>query len=305
MLDLGRPFRRTDALAAGLTDRQLRSPRFERLHAGIYLAADRAPTPLLRAEGALLAFPEGAFASHATAARVWRLPVPILPDEHVTVLTDAGRRRRAGVRCHLATAEREVVLVGGVPVSTPEQTFAELAEQLSLVDLVVVGDHLVRSGRARLQALRDFCATWAGPRATHACATAAFVRERVDSPMESRLRMLIVLAGLPEPLVNVTYGGEDGLVLRRYDLSWPEIRVIVEYDGRHHIERVEQWESDLERREAIDESGWRILVVVSSGIYGNPGHTLERIHRVLLGRRLPGVPKRLGSDWQRHFPGRP
>lgn len=74
---------------------------------------------------------------------------------------------------------------------------------------------------------------------------------------------------------------------------------------RCHIERVEQWESDLERREAIDESGWRILVVVSSGIYGNPGRTLERIHRVLLERRLPGTPTRLRSDWQRHFPGRP
>jgi hypothetical protein len=82
----------------------------------------------------------------------------------------------------------------------------------------------------------------------------ALVRERVDSPMESRLRMLIVLAGLPEPRVNVTYGEEDGLVLRRYDLSWPEVRVIVEYDGRHHVERVEQWESDLERREAIDDA---------------------------------------------------
>ena len=36
----------------------------------------------------------------------------------------------------------------------------------------------------------------------------------------------------------------DGEPVRRYDLSRPAAKVIVEYDGRHHIERVEQWEDD-------------------------------------------------------------
>lgn len=53
--------------------------------------------------------------------------------------------------------------------------------------------------------------------------------------METRLRMLIVLA---------------------------------EYDGRDHVQRIEQWEKDL----------------VRAG-------------------RLPGVPRRLRDDWRAHFPG--
>ena len=305
MLDVSRPFSRPDALAAGLTDRQLQSGRFQRPHTGVYVAADVELTAALRAEAALVPFGPAAFASHATAARLWGLPIPALPDEHVTVPTDAERRRRAGVRCHQVSrgSDLKVMVVAGVRVSAPEQVFAELAAELTLVDLVVVGDHLVRRGHVSLTRLRAFCATWAGPRAAHARAAVAFVRERADSPMETRLRLLIVLAGLPEPRVNVTYGENDGLTFRRYDLSWPEIQVIVEYDGRHHIERVEQWESDLDRREAIDDSGWRILVVVSSGIYAQPGRTLERIHRLLLARRLPGVPARLHPGWRRHFPG--
>ena len=39
---------------------------------------------------------------------------------------------------------------------------------------------------------------------------AGLVREGVDSPMETRVRLLIVLAGLPEPSVNHIVRAEDG-----------------------------------------------------------------------------------------------
>jgi len=140
-----------------------------------------------------------------------------------------------------------------------------------------------------------------GPGATLARQAAVYVRERVDSPMETRLRMLLVLAGLPEPEVNVLVG--DGVAFRKYDLSYRRSKTIVEYDGRQHAERIEQWESDLERREAIDDDEWRILVVISSGIYRSPGKTLERIHRVLLRGGEPGTPRTLSDAWRLHFPG--
>jgi hypothetical protein len=122
--------------------------------------------------------------------------------------------------------------------------------------------------------------------------------------METRLRLLLVLSGLPEPEVNRTIRADNGDALRRYDLSWPAARVIVEYDGRQHVERVEQWESDLDRREAIDDEGWRIVVITARGIYGQPGRTVERVWRVLRVRRLNGMPTRPADDWRAHFPGR-
>jgi hypothetical protein len=90
---------------------------------------------------------------------------------------------------------------------------------------------------------------------------------------------------------------------RRYDLCWPSVRVIVEYDGRHHIEREQNWESDLDRREAIDDDGWRILVVTGAGIYREPQRTVCRVWRLLRARRLPGVPRRPSDGWRPHFPG--
>ena len=173
---------------------------------------------------------------------------------------------------------------------------------LTLVDLVVVGDYLVRRGRVRLAELRDFCSNTTGPGAAQARVAAAFVRERVDSPMETRLRMLIVLAGLPEPEINVVVDLPGGR--RRYDLCWPAARLVVEYDGRHHIEREQQWESDLERREAIEDDDWRLLVVTAKGIYRTPDLTLATIHRLLRERRQPGVPRQLRDGWRSHFPVR-
>lgn len=191
--------------------------------------------------------------------------------------------------------------MGDVAVSSPEQVFVELATTLPLVDLVVLGDSLVKRGHTRPGALVEYAAGHSGVGVVQARLGAAYVRGGVDSPMESRLRMLIVLAGLPEPVVNLTIRDVDGEPVRRYDLSWPDVRVIVEYDGRHHAERVDQWESDLRRREAIDDAQWRIIVVTSSGIYREPDRTVDRIWRLLRDRGLAGVPARPAQEWRRHF----
>jgi very-short-patch-repair endonuclease len=197
------------------------------------------------------------------------------------------------------------VVRDGVRVSALVELFVELAEELSLVELVVAGDWMVRRHRVRTRDLRRVAMAARGPHARLARQAARYVRAKVDSPMESRLRMLIVLAGMPEPVVNMTVRMVDGRKVRRFDLCWPEVRVVVEYDGRHHVEIIEQWESDLDRREEIDDDEWRILVVVASGIYVDPARTVHRIFRLLERRGLDGLPERPSEDWRPHFPGRP
>lgn len=294
-----RPFLRAWAAANGSV-KELRTPAYKRLLHGIYVASSVEVTPALIAEAALLPFDEKAWASHGTAARVLDLPIPALPGEHVTVVERRRRRSRRDVTCHL-TQKGWVHEISGVRVSAPQQVFVELATQLNLVDLVIVGDHLVRKGLVDLETLRRFCAEASGPGAALARTAAGYVRNGVDSPMETRLRLLIVLAGLPEPEVNLLVGSE--VERRKYDLSYRRSKTIIEYDGRQHVERVEQWEADLERREAIDDDQWRIMVFVAKDIYRSPGRTLERIHRVLRLRGEPGVPVTLSDAWRAHFPG--
>ena len=89
--------------------------------------------------------------------------------------------------------------------------------------------------------------------------------------------------------------------MRRYDLSYPEHRLAIEYDGRQHSESQRQWERDVERREELDRDGWRIVVVLSKGIYREPGRTLERVVGAMVSCGLrAGV---TSDEWRLHFRG--
>jgi len=299
--DTSHPFTRADALAAGISPKMLRGSRFRRLFRGVYISADVPVNPLVRAQAALLLHPPTAFASHVSAARVYRLPVPDIPDEHVTVFKADDRRPQPGLKTHVAPAGARVARYRGIRLSELCQTFVQLAAVLSLVDLVAVGDAMVRKFKVPLEELLGSCADSTDRHAAPARRAASYVREGVDSPMETRLRMLIVLAGLPEPEVNVKLYDRQGRVRRRLDLSYPAIRLIVEYDGRQHAEDIEQWNSDLERREEFDDGHWRILVVTAKGIYREPERTLQRVRKALIARGHQGVPRRLSDDWRIHF----
>lgn len=120
--------------------------------------------------------------------------------------------------------------------------------------------------------------------------------------METRLRMLLVLAGLPEPLVNLVVRDEDGHWVVRLDLAFPQWRIAVEYDGRQHAESTVQWSRDVARRDWLDVNHWRLVVVLSAGIYVDPHATLNRV--VAAVRAAGGRASIRSGEWERYFPGR-
>jgi hypothetical protein len=301
-IDLRRPFTRADAIAAGVSPSSLKGSSFRRIFRGVYVHASVSAHPLVRVAAALLIHPPGAFASHASAGRVYDVPLPTLPDEHVSVFADGDRRFRPGVRPHVAALGTPVTVVRGMRVSAPAQMFLELGGMLGLVDLVVVGDALVRLRRVTLAELRAWCAASKLPGARAARQAASYVRAEVDSPMETRLRMLLVLAGLPEPTVNHRILHRDGSVRYRFDLSYPAEKIVVEYDGRQHRADLDQWDQDTDRKDWFDAEGWLHVPVFSRGIYRDPGKTLRRVRVVLLSRGVV-LPRRLCDDWRPHFPG--
>lgn len=61
-----------------------------------------------------------------------------------------------------------------------------------------------------------------------------FAEAATESPMETRLRMLLVLNGLPRPEVQVTLRNETGSFVGRPDLYYPDHRLGLEYDGETH-----------------------------------------------------------------------
>lgn len=295
-LDPHQPFTRAEALAAGVTDRRLRGPAFRRLFTGVYVATDVSVDTRLRARAALRIAPAGALLAGPTAAELLGGVVPRDPRIHLRL--PAGRMRVPGIESSRLTT-RARATTSGLPVTTAEDTFVDLARHLDLVDLVVLGDSLVRRRRTTPQALLTAAGEMTGRHRRLAVRAASLVRSGVDSPMESRLRLLLVLAGLPEPVVNHIEYDEHGRWVRRYDLSYPQLRLAIEYDGRQHAESDRQWERDVERREDLDRADWRIVVVLAKGLYREPGRTLQRVVDAMVSR---GIPARVTSDeWRLYF----
>jgi hypothetical protein len=115
---------------------------------------------------------------------------------HVTLPSACGRLVRQGVSSHYRNDSAQTTRRKGVPISTPEQTVLDLAAiGVGLVDLVVVADSLIKAGHTSPELL-------IGTLASGTVGDAALPAELppwrggVDSPQETRLRLLVVLAGL-------------------------------------------------------------------------------------------------------------
>jgi hypothetical protein len=65
----------------------------------------------------------------------------------------------------------------------------------------------------------------------------ALADPRAESPMETRLRLNLVAAGLPVPEVQYEIVDEYGFVLARADLACPGGRLDIEFDGGAHYTR--------------------------------------------------------------------
>lgn len=299
-LESGRPFTWRQGRDAGVPQRALGSPRFPRVVSGVYVPRDVTVDAVTEGRAALLVAGRHAFLSHQTAARVWGGVTPHTPQLHAAVPPGSSRSTHRDVTVHVSRRSPQVFR--GLPLSSATDTFLDLATHLSLVDLVVLGDSLVRRGRFTPAQLVDAMQSARGRGIRPARRAAALVRRGVDSPMETRSRLLRVLSGLPELETDIRFLGPHGELVRRLDAGDRKTRTGVEYDGRQHIEREQQWEQDIGRREEFENGEWRLVTLVSRDIYVTPDRTVSRLARIFTARGMRVGP--VSDEWRRHFPVR-
>lgn len=145
-LDVRQPFTLEEGLRAGYSRKQLYGTAFRRLFRGWFLSADVGVTWELTVQTALRAVPQATFATHHTAARLLGGIVPDDPDVHLGSV-GAGKSEQDGVVVHRHRREPPLARRRGVRLTSPVRTFLDLAGRLTLVDLVVLGDSLVKRGR--------------------------------------------------------------------------------------------------------------------------------------------------------------
>jgi very-short-patch-repair endonuclease len=90
-----------------------------------------------------------------------------------------------------------------------------------------------------------------------------------------------VLAGLPEPQVGQPIYDADGGWLAQPDLSYPDLQIAIEYDGRHHLVDITQWQRDIRRRENLERAGWLVRVITAADLLRAPTTVIARISQDL------------------------
>ncbi len=293
------PFLTRDGPTLGVSRRRLATPEFRPVFAGVSVAALVPDTTVVRARAAVLLAPEGAVVSHWTAARIWGGVVPENDWTHISFMRDVRFRVR-GVKHHRFRHRLDIRKWQGLPVTSPCQTFCHLARHLGLIDLVALGDRLVKKGRCTPSDLVHYADAWSGQCREDALRAARLVREGVDSVPETALRLLMVLAGLPEPQVNIPILDAEGNVRFRLDLGFEEVKLAIEYDGRWH-DAEEQREHDTWRRTVLStEEDWTFVVVRAPELYEEPEQLIQRLVSELEENGIP-VPALRCDDWRRHF----
>ena len=114
------------------------------------------------------------------------------------------------------------------------QTFRDLGRRLLPVELLVLADQALRLKLGRFHELA----------------------EPAESPMETRLRWLLLQAGLPRPEVQANLHDANGRFVGRADLYYPSARLVIEYDGVNHRDRLVE---DNRRQNLLVNAGYRLL----------------------------------------------
>jgi len=118
--------------------------------------------------------------------------------------------------------------------------------------------------------------------------TLALLAARAESPMETRLRWLLIQGGLPRPEVQTDLRDAASRFVGRADLYYPSARLVVEFDGGNHRERLVE---DDRRQNLIVNAGYRLLRYTAADIYSRPDVVVAQVRAALGPKSVRSVQK--------------
>jgi hypothetical protein len=173
---------------------------------------------------------------------------------------DVSRGSRRGMQRRICRLdETDVTVIDGMRVTTAPRTLADLARDHSRQFIVALMDAAVQAGHCSVDELHAVLPRLFGLRGVVMARNAVHaVRLGVDSPGETRARLAIADAGLPEPDLRIELW-DDGVLAARGDLGYRRWLFWMEYDGFavHAEQRV--FRSDRHRDRWLTRRGWEVM----------------------------------------------
>ena len=223
--------------------------------------------------------------SHATAALVWGLALWRVPTrthliQRVSRPTGHGADDLVRHVHELALAHRTERR--GIPVTDLDRTLVDCAMALDPLDALVVADSALRAG-ADPERCADLLASMPGRRGVRqARAIVEFADDGAESPRETAVRYTVLQAGMPAPETQIRIDTSIGEYWA--DVGWPDLRLLVEYDGLAKYgdgstaPRVLLRER--RRQDAVQEQGWRFLRLTGEDV-GRSSQVMRRLTPLL------------------------
>jgi very-short-patch-repair endonuclease len=102
---------------------------------------------------------------------------------------------------------------------------------------------------------------------------------QAESVLESLLRLLIILAGLPPPELQIPVRHPRGTYYA--DMGYHEKRLLIEADGRDHHSEWRKVGEDFVRQNALVAAGWRVLRFTWAQVLFQPEMVIAAIRAAL------------------------
>lgn len=291
---LDRPFTYQQALDAGLTDRVVRGPRFQRLFQGIYVSASHEMTHHDWLRAAQLAAPEHAHLSHVSRIQAAGLDVGERRPVHFTTAIDSSAKRD-GIFVHRTD---ELPPLDDVGV-TPAAALIGYAAMATALDVIVAADWLLHRELTSIEEIHAH--TVHDPWRPGADAVTRLLSEfdgRAASPPESKCRLFLVFAGLPRPDVNVPVLDDPNSPIS--DLLIRAWRTAIEYEGLQHFTDPSQMKRDIERYAAMRSAGVSYVQAYDHKLRSPKAFVLE-VDAALRSQGFVGPRPDFGTRWKSLF----
>jgi hypothetical protein len=282
------PFSVQDAIAAGVTAGRLDAKDLVIPFRGVRDRRGTNPRTLLEAcEQYAPRLKPWQFFSHEAALALHGSPTPRYPYRvavHVSAHRPAREPRLTGISGHrLQTRDDASGIVAGIRVENVVRAWRQTATLWPIDDLVAAGDFIV--GRGRLASLEELRAE---VRSMGGRGTAPLERALLDirpgsaSSEETRLRLALLRAGLPQPELNWDLRDAAGRLIAVLDLAFIRWRLDVEYDGRQHAEDAAQYRRDVQRRADVRNAGWDEVQILKHHLRGDGSEAVAIVRAALV-----------------------
>jgi hypothetical protein len=280
------PFRGRQAVRGGsLTNYQLRT-RYQAIYRDVYVRDDLRVTAAVRARAAWLWASGDCVLCGVSAAAA--LGTKWIDGDPPAELIRDDRHSPPGIVVRsYGLAPEDVCSVRGMRTTTPLRTAFDIGrtrpqdQAIPLLDALMAATGLKP---ADVMALADSRPRIRGVRQLRAAI------ERSDggaeSPQESRVRLMLVRAGLPAPETQIEFRDEYGHAFIRVDMGWREWKVAVEYDGIQHWSDRKQRSWDIDRIAILETMGWTVIRI-SAEMLSRPRVVIDRVRTKL---RAGGCP---------------